>query len=80
MVRTQVYLTEQEKAELDAISATRGVRQSELIREAIDNLIKKYSPEERLAALRQARGIWKNRKELPDVHKLRRGWSRRTAR
>lgn len=80
MIRTQVYLTDQEKTELEAIADARGVKQSELIREAIDGLIDKYSRQQRLAALRQARGIWKDREDVPDVRDLRKGWSRRRAR
>ena len=64
MVRTQVYLTEHEKKQLDAIAATQGITQRELIRQAIDDLIGKHGDERRLAALRQARGIWKGRKDL----------------
>jgi len=39
MVRTQIYLTAHQRAELEAISKTSGKKQSELIREAGDRLI-----------------------------------------
>ena len=39
MVRTQIYLTDRQKTELDIISKTLGKKQSELIREAVDRLI-----------------------------------------
>lgn len=77
MVRTQIYLTEIEKEQLETIARTRGVKQSELIREAVDKLIEKYTPSQRLTRIKQARGIWKNRRDLPDLRDLRSGWSRR---
>ncbi len=78
MVRTQIYLTEEEKAQLETIAQTRGVKQSELIREAVDELIEKYTPSQRLTRIKQAQGIWKNRRDLPTLRDLRSGWSRRT--
>jgi metal-responsive CopG/Arc/MetJ family transcriptional regulator len=77
MVRTQIYLTEEEKAQLETIALTRGVKQSELIREAVDELIEKYTPSQRLTRIKQARGLWKNRRDLPALGDLRLGWSRR---
>ena len=77
MIRTQIYLTESEKAQLETIALTRGVKQSELIREAVDQLIEKYTPSQRLARIKQARGLWKNRSDLPALRDLRSGWSRK---
>jgi lipase chaperone LimK len=77
MIRTQIYLTESEKAQLETIALTRGVKQSELIRDAVDQLIEKYTPSQRLARIKQARGLWKNRSDLPALRDLRSGWSRR---
>ncbi len=41
MIRTQIYLTEQERDGLRALAAESGKKQSELIRAAIDSLIGK---------------------------------------
>jgi Ribbon-helix-helix protein, copG family len=72
MVRTQIYLTENEKATLESISKETGKTQSELIRTAIERFIGDFEPRDRLSLLRQARGIWRDRTDLPDFQELRR--------
>ena len=76
MVRTQIYLTERQRDELAAIAKTVGKKQSELIREAVDRLIDQSGRSRREAALRQAAGIWKDRKNLPDFKAARAEWDR----
>lgn len=76
MVRTQIYLTEHQRSELAAMATSRGKRQSEIIREAIDQLIDRASRHRREAILREAAGIWKDRTDLPDFEKLRAEWDR----
>jgi hypothetical protein len=76
MVRTQIYLTEEEKLALGTISQQAGKKQSELIREAVDELIAKYSENRRQEILEKAAGIWKNRDDLPDFAGLRKEWDR----
>ena len=39
MIRTQIYLTDKQRAELAVIAKNMGKKQSEIIREAIDRLI-----------------------------------------
>ena len=63
MGRTQIYLTDEELELLERASRATGASRSELIRRAIRT---KYGPpertvEERLANLRAARGIWRDR-------------------
>ena len=76
MLRTQIYLTEQERAALRNIARETGKKQSELIRRAIDDFIDRFQPRERLALLAQARGMWQGRDDLPDFRDLRREFDR----
>ncbi len=76
MIRTQIYLTDQQRSELAILSEIQGKKQSELIREAIDILIEQASQERRKKILDEAAGIWKNRSDLPDFKKIRSEWNR----
>jgi chromosome segregation and condensation protein ScpB len=76
MIRTQIYLTEHQRSELAAIAKLYGKKQSELIREAIDRLIKQAGMSHREMVLREAAGIWKNRTDLPDFESIRSEWDR----
>ena len=76
MVRTRVYLTEQQRDELARIAKRVGKRQSELIREAIARFIDHAGSCRRDAVLREAAGIWKNRTDLPSFRTLRAEWNR----
>lgn len=80
MVRTQIYLTEEEREGLAEISAQTGRTQSEVIRGAVDRLLDEYRGADRLTLLQQARGIWKDREDLPDFEALRQEWDRSAAR
>ncbi len=76
MLRTQIYLTEEERAALRNMARETGKKQSELIRRAIDDFIERFQPRERLALLSQARGMWQGRDDLPDFQALRREMDR----
>ena len=76
MVRTQIYLTERQRAELAAISKALGKKQSELIREAVDRFIDQAGHNRREAVLRETAGIWKDRTDLPDFKSVRTEWDR----
>ena len=76
MVRTQVYLTENEIFALDVLSDQIGKKRSELIREAVDSLITKYNQHKRQKILDRVAGIWKEREDLPNFSSLRKDWDR----
>jgi hypothetical protein len=76
MIRTQIYLSEAEKLALEKISRQTGKSQSSLVRQAIDELIGRHEPQDRLRLLRQGRGLWQDRTDLPDFGRLRREMDR----
>jgi hypothetical protein len=65
MLRTQHYLSEAERQGLQALAQRSGRSQSALIREAIDASFQQQPQG------RQARGLWKERTDLPDWSALR---------
>lgn len=76
MVRTQIYLTEDEQQALRVLSRRTGKTQSELIRQAVDQMLEQHQVHDRTSMLRQARGLWSGREDLPDFALLRREWDR----
>jgi len=76
MIRTQIYLTEQQRFALNKFSSKSGKKQSELIREAVDTLIVKLDQTNRQSVLERVAGIWKDREDLPNIDNLRRTWDR----
>jgi predicted DNA-binding protein len=76
MIRTQIYLTEEERSALNTLSLQVGKKQDELVREAVDNLISRYSQSRSQEVLDRVAGIWKDRDDLPDFENLRKEWDR----
>lgn len=76
MIRTQIYLTEQEQVALKMLTRQTGKSQSELIREAVDRLVAQHDSRSRLERLRAARGMWKDRADMADFTETRRSLDR----
>lgn len=76
MIRTQVYLQKQQHENLNALSESTGLSQSELIRTAIEQYLEHASQASRKNRLAKARGLWSKRTDLPDFTKLRQDWDR----
>lgn len=76
MVRTQIYLTEEERIGLNSVSEATGKKQSELIREAVDRFLDLAEGSQRDAVLHEVAGLWRDRKDLPDFGAMRRSWDR----
>jgi len=77
MKRTQIYLTPKEQEILQAISDQTGKTKSSIIRDAVDQYIARHETKERSELLKSARGIWKNREDIPDVENLREEFDRK---
>jgi hypothetical protein len=76
MVRTQIYLTEQERDGINAVAKSTDRKQSEIIRDAVDRFLDLSRGDRRKAILHGAAGMWKNRKDMPDFAAMRRSWDR----
>lgn len=76
MVIEVLHLTEQEQIALQRISENTGKTPDELVHDAIRQLIEQSAHMDRLSLLQQARGMWKNRTDLPTSTDLRREWER----
>lgn len=64
MIRTQIYLTKEEHNGICELARLTRKRQSELIRQAIDEYLTRKKPADKLAKIRKAKGIWKGRSDL----------------
>jgi predicted DNA-binding protein len=81
MVRTQIYLTEEQQRALERLAAATGRRKGDLIREALDGYLADHQPKDWKHALEAVRGMWADRDDLDDfVSKLRAGWEKRLER
>ena len=80
MATASIQLSEQETQALRELAQQTGKTEDELLHEAITQLLTQAQATNRLTLLRQARGIWKDRTDLPDVRELRTGFDRFTSR
>ncbi len=67
-----LHLTEQEQTALETMAQLTGKAEEEIVCEAVKQLLVQFQHEDRLRLLQQARGMWKNRTDLPVLADLRR--------
>ncbi|MDO9228245.1 MAG: ribbon-helix-helix protein, CopG family [Syntrophales bacterium] len=72
MVRMQVYLTKEDQSKIQWLACETGKTKSELVRQAIQRFAGQFCGEDRKSFLRQAKGLWKDRTDLPDFAAIRR--------
>ncbi len=71
MKRTQIYIPEHLQQKLESLSKSRGRSKSAIIRDAVVQYLEQQSDAERKNRLRAGAGMWKNKKDIPDIAKLR---------
>ena len=76
MPKAELNLTEQEQIALQETSRFTGKTENELIREAVDQLIARYQISARPELMQKAKGIWKDRQDLPALDDLLSEWDR----
>ena len=78
MTTPQLTLTEDQWASLQTIAQKTGQTAEELVIAAVERFIQEFQQqqERRLAAFRQARGMWADRTDLPSLEALRSEWER----
>jgi predicted transcriptional regulator len=69
MKSTQIKLTAEQDAALARLA--NGLGKEDIIRRAIEEYILRHDTARRLDGLQAARGIWKNRTDIPDLRTLR---------
>lgn len=71
MTGSQVFLTDSELQMLHSMSQLTGKTENELLHEALDLLKVQVELESRQSLLRPARGMWRDRDDLPSLRDLR---------
>lgn len=69
MQKAQVFLTDEQKNALKALSSATGRKQSEIIRRGVDLAIAECESQKShwKASLKKASGMWKDRDDVEDV-------------
>ncbi|HEY0603304.1 MAG TPA: hypothetical protein VGD58_10355 [Herpetosiphonaceae bacterium] len=76
MTTAYIELSDQETQALERLAQQTGKTQTELLHEAVAELLAHVDISDRLDLLQQACGIWRHREDLPDVRTLRSEFNR----
>ena len=76
MLTAHITLTDTESQIIQDITKSTGKTQDDVLHEAIEQFIARFTSQDRGTLLRQARGMWKDRDDLPDFETIRREWDR----
>jgi hypothetical protein len=79
MLRTQIYLTADQKARLEAIAKSKSVSMADVVRDAVSSYLANNDSELRLSVLRDtfgAIGEWKDHDGVSLARSLREQWER----
>lgn len=77
MERTQVYLTSEQKARLEALARARSVPMADVVRDAVDQYLAASEPRDLLAAINKTFGTvpeWKDKDGATLQRELRAMW------
>lgn len=77
MVRTQIYLSQEERDRLDAIAQAQGISRSDLVRTAVAKYLTGHYDEVAGDVMQRCCGLWSARDDLPDLRRMRDDWTRR---
>jgi len=72
MVEIAIKISDQTHEDLDHIARLTGKSEDQLVIEAVDQYLSKLHNGDRISAMRRAKGIWKDRDDLPRLEDLRR--------
>ncbi len=75
-MNARIELTQTEAQALRELAQRTGRTEEQLLHEAVDQLLTRTQPARRRDLLQRARGIWKDRRDLPTLEQLRQEWDR----
>jgi predicted transcriptional regulator len=71
MTIAQITLTDTAAQALSELARQSGKTRDDLLREAVEQFLTRHRTPDRLGLLRQGRGLWKDRADLPSLQDLR---------
>ena len=76
MVTTTISLTDREHAAVQMVARQLGTTEAEVLQRAVEEYLAQFDASQRRAWMEQARGMWRDRDDLPDLETLRREFDR----